>query len=111
MESGNVWDKALAHIESRVPKQIFETWFMPTRLREIEGSTARVEVPNKFFGQWLTEHHEALLSEALAAAQGGHKLRVLFVIADKTTMKAAEGRAATARVIPANRLRRVSPMN
>ena len=111
MGSDTVWEKALTHIESRVPKQVFETWFMPTRLREIEGSTARVEVPNKFFGQWLTEHHKELLSEALAAAQGGRELTVLFVTADKTIMKAAEGKTSTARVVPANRSRRASPMN
>lgn len=111
MGSDAVWGKALAHIEGRVPKQVFDTWFTPTRLREIEGSTARVEVPNKFFGQWLTEHHKGLLSEALAAAQGGRELTVVFVTADKTTVKAAEGRAATARVVPANRSRRTSPMN
>ena len=111
MGSTAVWEKALEHIEAKVPKQIFETWFTPTRLREIEGSTARVEVPNKFFGQWLTEHHKGLLSEALSAAYGGRELTVIFVTADKATMKAAEGRATTARVVPANRSRRVSPMN
>jgi len=111
MGSDAVWDKALEHIESRVPKQIFETWFTPTRLREIDGATAKVEVPNKFFGQWLTEHHKGLLSEALAAAHGGRELTVLFVTADKTTMKAAEGRASAARVVPTGRSRRNSPMN
>jgi chromosomal replication initiator protein len=111
MGSDAVWEKALEHIEGKVPKQIFDTWFTPTRLREIEGSTARVEVPNKFFGQWLTEHHKGLLSEALTEAHGGRELTVIFVTADKTTMKAAEGRATTARVVPAGRSRRVSPMN
>jgi chromosomal replication initiator protein len=70
-----------------------------------------VEVPNKFFGQWLTEHHKGLLSEALSAAHGGRELTVLFVTADKATVKAAEGRASTARVVPAGRSRRTSPMN
>jgi chromosomal replication initiator protein len=111
MGSDAVWEKALAHIEGRVPKQVFDTWFTPTKLREISGSTAHVEVPNKFFGQWLTEHHKGLLSEALTAAHGGRELTVLFVTADKTTMKAAEGRVSAARVVPAARSRRASPMN
>src|SRR3989338_5044232 len=102
MGSNAVWEKALEHIESRVPKQIFDTWFTPTRLKEIEGSTAKIEVPNKFFGQWLIEHHKELLSEALAAAHGGRELTVLFVTSEKATMKAAEGRTSTARVVPAS---------
>lgn len=112
MGTDAVWEKALEHIESRVPKQIFDTWFAPTRLREIDGSTVKVEVPNKFFGQWLAEHHQGLLAEALTAAHGGREFAVVFVTADnKATVKAAEGRATTARVVPVGRSRRASPMN
>jgi chromosomal replication initiator protein len=111
MALSGVWEKALAYIETRVPRQVFDTWFTPTRLRGIEDSTARIEVPNKFFGQWLSEHHKELLSEALAAAHGGRELTVLFVTPEKALLKAAEGRASSARVVPAGRARRASPMN
>jgi chromosomal replication initiator protein len=90
---------------------VFDTWFVPTRLRGIEDSTARIEVPNKFFGQWLTEHHKELLSEALAEAQGGREVTVMFVTPEKAPVKAAEGRTSSARVVPASRARRASPMN
>jgi chromosomal replication initiator protein len=90
---------------------VFDTWFVPTRLRGIEDSTARIEVPNKFFGQWLTEHHKELLSEALVAAQGGREVTVMFVTPEKAPVKAAEGRTSSARVVPASRARRASPMN
>jgi chromosomal replication initiator protein len=106
-----VWEKALAYIEAKVPRQVFDTWFTPTRLRGIEDSTARIEVPNKFFGQWLTEHHKELLSEALAEAQGGREVTVMFVTPEKAPVKAAEGRTSSARVVPASRARRASPMN
>ncbi|MGH7259570.1 MAG: chromosomal replication initiator protein DnaA [Nitrospiraceae bacterium] len=111
MGADAVWEKALAYIETRVPKQVFDTWFIPTRLKGIEDSAARVEVPNKFFGQWLTEHHKGLLTEALATVQGGRELTVIFVTADKASVKAAEGRASSARVVPAGRARRAFPMN
>lgn len=106
-----VWERALKYIESRVSREDFDTWFAPTRLREIEGGTAKVEVPNKFFGQWLGEHHQSLLSQALAAAHGGKEVTVAFVTPERATLRAAEGRALTARVVPASRSRRTSPMN
>ena len=111
MGSNAVWEKALAYIETRVPKQVFETWFTPTRLKGIEDSSAKIEVPNKFFGQWLMEHHKGLLSEALAAVHGGKELSVVFVMPENASVKAAEGRASAARVVPAGRARRASPMN
>ncbi|MBM4119843.1 MAG: chromosomal replication initiator protein DnaA [Nitrospira sp.] len=111
MSLNSVWERALVYIETKVSKQVFETWFTPTRLKGIENSSAQIEVPNKFFGQWLMEHHKGLLSEALAAAQNGPPLSVAFVTTENTAMKAAEGRASTARVVPASRARRASPMN
>jgi chromosomal replication initiator protein len=106
-----VWERVLASIEGKVPKQVFDTWFAPTRLRDIAGSTVTVEVPNKFFGQWLAEHYQGLLTEAVAAAHGGREYSVVFVTAEKTTVKAAEGRSPTARVVPASRARRAAPTN
>ena len=34
-----VWDVALAYIEAKVPKQVFDTWFTPTRLQGIAEAT------------------------------------------------------------------------
>ncbi|MFM7842047.1 MAG: DnaA N-terminal domain-containing protein, partial [Nitrospira sp.] len=58
MSLNSVWERALVYIETKVSKQVFETWFTPTRLKGIENSSAQIEVPNKFFGQWLMEHHK-----------------------------------------------------
>jgi len=71
MGSETLWDQALQHIEGRVPKQVFDTWFLPVRLQGIEESSVRLEVPNKFFADWLGQHYYELLSEALSTASGG----------------------------------------
>ncbi len=49
-----VWEEALAYIESRVPKQVFDTWFLPLHSKGVEESCLRLEVPNKFFS--LQDH-------------------------------------------------------
>jgi chromosomal replication initiator protein len=72
-----VWDGALAYIESKVPKHVYDTWFIPIHFKGLQDSQARMEVPNKFFGDWLGQHYGSLLAEAFKAA-GGQEVDVVF---------------------------------
>ena len=56
MTIANEWQDALAYIQGKVPKQVYDTWFTPIHLERIEDSTAQLGVPNKFFGDWLSQH-------------------------------------------------------
>ena len=76
----NEWQDALAYIQGRVPKQVYDTWFTPICLERIEDSTAQLGVPNKFFGDWLHQHYGPLLSEAVSTARGGVETAITFVI-------------------------------
>ncbi|TKB59424.1 MAG: chromosomal replication initiator protein DnaA [Nitrospira sp.] len=76
----NEWQDALAYIQGRVPKQVYDTWFTPIYLERIEDSTAQLGVPNKFFGDWLHQHYGPLLSEAVSSARGGVDTSITFVI-------------------------------
>ena len=76
----NEWQDALAYIQGRVPKQVYDTWFTPIYIERIEDSTAQLGVPNKFFGDWLHQHYGPLLSEAVSAARGGVETSITFVI-------------------------------
>ena len=86
-----VWEEALAYIEGKVPKQVFDTWFVPVQLQHIEDSSAKIAVPSpgvKFFGDWLEKHYRSLLSEALAAAYGRETVDVVFVTGSRAEAKA-----------------------
>jgi chromosomal replication initiator protein len=80
----NEWQDALAYIQGRVPKQVYDTWFTPIYLERIDDSTAQLGVPNKFFGDWLHQHYGPLLSEAVSAARGGVETAITFVIFNQT---------------------------
>ena len=77
------WQGALAYIQEKVPKQVYDTWFTPIHLERIEDSPAQLGVPNKFFGDWLSQHYGPLLAEAVSAARGGEKTSITFVIFHK----------------------------
>src|SRR5574342_880959 len=79
MTAATVWQEALAYIQGKVPKQVYDTWFTPVRLERIEDSTAQIGVPNKFFGDWLSQHYGPLLEEAVSTARGGGETAVSFV--------------------------------
>lgn len=93
MSVDTVWQEALEYIQGKVPKQVYDTWFMPVHLDRIENSTAHIGVPNKFFGDWLHTHYGPLLAEAVATARGGGDLAVNFVVFQKGPAKAAEPQA------------------
>jgi chromosomal replication initiator protein len=114
MTVDSVWEEALAYIEERVPKQVFDTWFIPLKFNGIEDSSAKLVVPNKFFGEWLTQHYRDLLVEAIGAARGsGDDVQLTFVQLGKAApaepagLVAHTGRAAA----PPTRARRVAHLN
>jgi len=84
MSVDTVWKEALEFIEGKVPQQVYDTWFIPTRLDRIENSTAHIGVPNKFFGEWLEKHYTGLLTEAVSTARGGGDVSVIFVVMQNT---------------------------
>ena len=49
-------------------------------LDRIDETTAHLAVPNKFFGDWLSQHYGELLAEAVSSALGGGGLDVAFSV-------------------------------
>src|SRR3954447_21084165 len=107
MSVDTVWQEALHYIQNKVPKQVYDTWFIPVHLDRIENSTAHIGVPNKFFGDWLQTHYGPLLAEAVATARGGGDMAVNFIVFQKPSPKAAEAQqvVAAARGIIVNPLK------
>jgi chromosomal replication initiator protein len=96
MTIANEWQQALAYIQGKVPKQVYDTWFTPIHLERIEDSTAQLGVPNKFFGDWLSQHYGTLLAEAVSAARGGEETAITFVIFHKQATRQPENSGSTA---------------
>ena len=86
MEVPNIWDRALGFIESRMGKEVVENWFHPTSLGEINGNTATIIVPNKFFGEWLERNYKDLIGQAIFSAQGmdgDGQVRIEFMVGEQ----------------------------
>lgn len=95
MSLETVWREAMSYIEMKVPKQVCDTWFTPIILERIDESTAYLGVPNKFFGDWLSQHYGVLLAEAVSSARGGGRMEIAFSISRKPPAGQADGEAST----------------
>jgi chromosomal replication initiator protein len=95
MSVDTVWQEALQYIQGKVPRQVYDTWFIPTCLDRIENSTAHIGVPNKFFGDWLHTHYAPLLVEAVSSARGGGNVSVSFVVSQKPSSRLIEPQAVS----------------
>ena len=61
-----LWEEALKRLRDKLGQQNFETWIKPIRVRERRGAEIDLDVPNKFFRDWLLEHFLAPLQDALS---------------------------------------------
>jgi chromosomal replication initiator protein len=60
-----LWTEALAELGERMGRQNFDTWIKPIRFKSFDENEVKLEVPNKFFRDWLSEHHLEELATVL----------------------------------------------
>ena len=53
----------LGQLRARLGEQNFQTWISPVRLMGFTDGVLTVEVPSKFFRDWLEEHYRGLIEE------------------------------------------------
>lgn len=66
----SVWDSCLHKIRNSVNEQSFKTWFEPIRPVKLDGSALTIQVPNKFFYEWLEEHYITNLKDSIRQELG-----------------------------------------
>ena len=64
------WGNCLSLIKTRIGIQSFTTWFKPIKPIEYKEKTLTLEVPNKFFYEWIEEHYINLLDEVIKSVLG-----------------------------------------
>jgi len=62
----HLWEEVLGRLRERLGSQNFETWIKPIRMLEERGDEVTLEVPNKFFRDWLAEHFVGTIQQILA---------------------------------------------
>jgi chromosomal replication initiator protein len=68
----NAWQEVLNYVKTKVNPQSYQTWLKPTRYSHSEADTLVIRVPNKEFLEWIQDHYNTVIQEAL------EKLRLGF---------------------------------
>ncbi len=69
-DHATVWDNCLQTIRKNVNQQSFRTWFEPIKPVRLEENALTIQVPNKFFYEWLEEHYVNLLKMTIRRELG-----------------------------------------
>ena len=67
-----VWDNCLRTIKSSIAAQSYKTWFEPIKPVHLDNAVLTIQVPNKFFYEWLEEHYVSLLKATIQKELGEH---------------------------------------
>lgn len=95
-----VWGRCLDIIKESITHQAFKTWFEPTTAIRLEGATLTVQVPSRFFYEWIEEHYYALVRKSIVEALG-EGAALIYHAAGEDVVETPYERAVTLPVRPA----------
>ena len=80
----SVWENCLSFIKDNIQDQAYKTWFEPIKSVELTDNALYIQVPSKFFYEWLEEHYVKLLKSALTKELGA-SAKLLYKIKMENT--------------------------
>ncbi len=77
----DLWPKALLNIKQELSEQSFRTWIEPAKFHKFEDGKLTLEVPDKFYGDWLKDHYREIICGAVHEVIG-IKPEIHYVVSD-----------------------------
>jgi chromosomal replication initiator protein len=84
IKAESVWSNCLAFIKDNIQPQAYKTWFEPIQAVKLSGNALSIQVPSKFFYEWLEEHYVKILKVALTK-ELGEDAKLVYVIKMENT--------------------------
>ncbi len=66
----HIWENCLGTIKHEINPQSYKTWFEPIRPVKLDEFVLTIQVPNKFFYEWLEEHYVNILKQTIRKELG-----------------------------------------
>ena len=80
----SVWENCLNFIKDNIQPQAYKTWFEPIVAVKLDDHALSVQVPSKFFYEWLEEHYVKILKVALTKELGANAKLVYIIKMENT---------------------------
>jgi chromosomal replication initiator protein len=78
----DLWNKCLSKVSEKVEEGIFDLWFKPMKILNVKEKTVILEVPNRFFKDWIDDYYPNFISEVLEGILG-YAVNVKYKVAEK----------------------------
>ena len=79
-----VWRNCLSFIKDNIQPQAYKTWFEPISAVKLSDQSLSIQVPSKFFYEWLEEHYVKILKVALTK-ELGNEAKLVYIIKMENT--------------------------
>ena len=80
----SVWENCLSFIKDNITTQAYKTWFEPIQAVKLTDNSLSIQVPSKFFYEWLEEHYVKILKVSLTK-ELGETAKLVYVIKMENT--------------------------
>jgi chromosomal replication initiator protein len=60
-----IWNSAVGTLKKKVPENTYDLWFKSMKFIEIKNNCVFLEVPNKFFKDWINENYMSIIMDAV----------------------------------------------
>jgi len=96
----SLWQKCIAHLESELTPQQFNTWIRPLQAVQ-EGDTLRLLAPNRFVLDWVHDRFLAQISEIVCSVNRHREAQVTLEVGTAARAVAVAPAAVAAMEAPA----------
>ncbi|MFV9551335.1 chromosomal replication initiator protein DnaA [Algibacter sp. PT7-4] len=80
----SVWNNCLEFIKDNIQPQAYKTWFEPIKAVKLTDTALSIQVPSKFFYEWLEEHYVKILKVSLTK-ELGETAKLVYIIKMENT--------------------------
>ena len=80
----SVWNNCLEFIKDNIQPQAYRTWFEPIQAVKLTDNALSIQVPSKFFYEWLEEHYVKILKVSLTK-ELGETAKLVYIIKMENT--------------------------
>lgn len=70
MDIDEIWKQSLAGIAGKVGSSVFELWFKPIKSIGLKDQVLTLEIPNRFFKEWIDDTYPNLIKETVESFTG-----------------------------------------
>ncbi|MBI5213776.1 MAG: chromosomal replication initiator protein DnaA [Nitrospirae bacterium] len=104
LSAEDIWKKSLSKIAEKVGESTFDLWFKPIKLIQLKDRAVTLEIPNRFFRDWIEDYYPAIISDVMEGLLG-YAVFVKYKISEKedAALRKQESKLETRRTRLASR--------